>query len=227
LPATRSAIPAQSARYRDTFTIQTAPAFFLTAHFAALTFWQLTSEHPDLFIEVHLLRSVANRMGLRAVYALNILERKRRPVVRPETFSQVPDDPLCEAYLDVTENLKGMEIATEIAQEIRAKIKQVTGLNASAGISYKFVAKMASDLNKPNGQAVITPKNGPGFVEALPVKKFHGVGPATAERLGKYGIETGLDLKSKSLVFLTGAFRKVRPVFLWPRPTRRPGRLQD
>lgn len=109
-------------------------------------------------------------------------------------------EPLDEAYLDVTENLKGMDIATEIALEIRAKIKAVTSLNASAGISYsKFLAKMASDLNKPNGQAVITPKNGPAFVEALPVKKFHGVGPATAERMRKYGIETGLDLKEKRL----------------------------
>ena len=121
---------------------------------------------------------------------------------------------LDEAYLDVTQNLKGMEIATEIAQEVRAKIKQVTGLNASAGISYnKFLAKMASDLNKPNGQAVITPKNGPGFVESLPVKKFHGVGPATAERMRKYGIETGLDLKSKSLIFLQEHFGKSGPYF--------------
>jgi DNA polymerase-4 len=121
---------------------------------------------------------------------------------------------LDEAYLDVTENLKGMEIATEIALEIRAKIKQIPGLNASAGISYnKFLAKMASDLNKPNGQAVITPKNGPGFVEALPVKKFHGVGPATAERMRKYGIETGLDLKSKSLMFLQEHFGKAGPYF--------------
>jgi DNA polymerase-4 len=121
---------------------------------------------------------------------------------------------LDEAYLDVTENLKGMEIATEIALEIRAKIKQVTGLNASAGISYnKFLAKMASDLNKPNGQAVITPKNGPAFVETLPVKKFHGVGPATAERMRKYGIETGLDLKSKSLAFLQEHFGKSGPYF--------------
>ncbi len=121
---------------------------------------------------------------------------------------------LDEAYLDVTENLKGMEIATEIALEIRAKIKAVTDLNASAGISYnKFLAKMASDLNKPNGQAVITPKNGPAFVEALPVKKFHGVGPATAERMRKYGIETGLDLKSKSLSFLQEHFGKSGPYF--------------
>ncbi len=121
---------------------------------------------------------------------------------------------LDEAYLDVTENLKGMEIATEIALEIRAKIRQATGLNASAGISYnKFLAKMASDLNKPNGQAVITPKNGPGFVESLPVKKFHGVGPATTERMRKYGIETGADLKNKSLQFLTEHFGKSGPYF--------------
>ena len=116
---------------------------------------------------------------------------------------------LDEAYLDVTENLKGMEIATEIALEIRAKIKAATGLNASAGISYnKFLAKMASDLNKPNGQAVITPKNGPGFVEQLPVKKFHGVGPATAEKMHRLGVETGADLKAKSLPFLNQHFGK-------------------
>ena len=121
---------------------------------------------------------------------------------------------LDEAYLDVTENLKGMEIATEIALEIRARIKVVTGLNASAGISYnKFLAKMASDLNKPNGQAVITPKNGPAFVEALPVKKFHGVGPATAERMKRHGIATGIDLKSKSLAFLQQYFGKSGPYF--------------
>ncbi len=121
---------------------------------------------------------------------------------------------LDEAYLDVTENLKKMMVATEIAMEIRARIKQTTGLNASAGISYnKFLAKMASDLNKPNGQAVITPKNGPGFVEALPVKKFHGVGPATAERMKMHGIETGADLKSKSLQYLTEHFGKSGPYF--------------
>ncbi|CAD7055933.1 DNA polymerase IV [Pseudorhizobium halotolerans] len=121
---------------------------------------------------------------------------------------------LDEAYLDVTENLKGQEIATEIAHEIRAKIKQVTGLNASAGISYcKFLAKMASDLNKPNGQAVITPRNGPKFMEALPIKKFHGVGPATAEKMHRLGIETGADLKSKSLDFLLRHFGKSGPYF--------------
>ncbi len=121
---------------------------------------------------------------------------------------------LDEAYLDVTENLKGMEIATEIALEIRARIKLVTGLNASAGISYnKFLAKMASDLNKPNGQAVITPRNGPAFVEALPVNKFHGVGPATAEKMHRLGIETGADLKEKTLEFLVEHFGKSGPYF--------------
>lgn len=121
---------------------------------------------------------------------------------------------LDEAYLDVTENLKGMPVATEIALEISAKIKAVTGLNASAGISYnKFLAKMASDLNKPNGQAVITPKNGPAFVEQLAVKKFHGVGPATAEKMHRLGIETGADLKIQSLAFLTQHFGKSGPYF--------------
>ncbi len=121
---------------------------------------------------------------------------------------------LDEAYLDVTENLKGMEIATEIALEIRARIKLVTGLNASAGISYnKFLAKMASDLNKPNGQAVITPRNGPAFVEVLPVNKFHGVGPATAEKMHRLRIETGADLKEKTLEFLVEHFGKSGPYF--------------
>ena len=121
---------------------------------------------------------------------------------------------LDEAYLDVTENLKDMPIATEIALEIRAKIKAVTGLNASAGISYnKFLAKMASDLHKPNGQAVITPKNGPAFVEGLAVKKFHGVGPATAEKMHRLGIETGADLKAQSLQFLSQHFGKSGPYF--------------
>lgn len=121
---------------------------------------------------------------------------------------------LDEAYLDVTENLHNMPIATEIALEIRAKIKATTGLNASAGISYnKFLAKMASDLNKPNGQAVITPKNGPAFVEQLAVKKFHGVGPATAEKMHRLGIETGADLRAKSLPFLAEHFGKSGPYF--------------
>jgi DNA polymerase-4 len=116
---------------------------------------------------------------------------------------------LDEAYLDVTNNKRGIPIATEVATLIRARIQEVTGLNASAGISYcKFLAKMASDLNKPNGQAVITPKNGPAFVEALAVKKFHGVGPATFEKMKQLGILTGGDLRSKSLAYLQEHFGK-------------------
>ncbi|WP_455722272.1 DNA polymerase IV [Xanthobacter autotrophicus] len=116
---------------------------------------------------------------------------------------------LDEAYLDVTENHQNIPVATTIAERIRAEIKAVTGLNASAGISYnKFLAKMASDRNKPNGQFVITPRLGPAFVEALPVKKFHGVGPATAAKMQRLGIETGADLKTKSLLFLEQNFGK-------------------
>lgn len=116
---------------------------------------------------------------------------------------------LDEAYLDVTENHHGIAIATTIAELIRTRIKAVTGLNASAGISYnKFLAKIASDQNKPNGQFVITPRMGPAFVEALPVKKFHGVGPATAAKMQRLGIETGADLKAKPLSFLQQHFGK-------------------
>jgi DNA polymerase IV len=130
-----------------------------------------------------------------------------------EIFAEHTDliEPLSldEAYLDVTENKLGIPIASDIAAMIHAWIKDVTGLNASAGISYcKFLAKMASDLNKPNGQAVITPRMGPSFVEALAVKKFHGVGPATAAKMEKLGIHTGADLKEKPLAFLQQHFGK-------------------
>lgn len=91
---------------------------------------------------------------------------------------------LDEAYLDVTENLKGMPTATGIAREIRARILGETGLTASAGVSYnKFLAKLASDHRKPNGQFVITPEMGPDFVAGLDVGKFHGTGPATAAKV--------------------------------------------
>src|ERR1700728_1046648 len=99
---------------------------------------------------------------------------------------------LDEAYLDVTENLRGTATATEIAEQIRAKIRAETSLTASAGVSYnKFLAKLASDHRKPDGLFVITPKMGPNFVENLPVAKFHGVGPATAARMNALGIHTG------------------------------------
>src|SRR6476469_3454950 len=105
---------------------------------------------------------------------------------------------LDEAYLDVTENLKAMASATAIAEEIRARILAETSLTASAGISYnKFLAKMASDERKPNGQFVITPRMGPSYVEGLPVGKFHGIGPATRAKMEGLGIRTGADLKGR------------------------------
>ena len=116
---------------------------------------------------------------------------------------------LDEAYLDVTENLQGIPLARDIALAIRARIKAETGLNASAGISYnKFLAKLASDYRKPNGQYVITPETGPGFVETLPVGKFHGIGPATNAKMNAIGIFTGMDLRRQELAFLEANFGK-------------------
>jgi len=112
---------------------------------------------------------------------------------------------LDEAYLDVTENLKGIVSATQIGEEIRAKIRAETELSASAGVN-KFLAKLASDHRKPDGIFVITPGMGPVFVETLPVRKFHGVGPATARRMSSLGIETGLDLRAQTLEFLQQHF---------------------
>jgi DNA polymerase-4 len=110
---------------------------------------------------------------------------------------------LDEAYLDVTEDLKGIGVATAIAEEIRARIRAETGLTASAGVSYnKFIAKLASDQNKPDGLCVVTPARGEAFVAALPVKRFHGIGPKTAERMARLGIVTGADLKAQTHAFL-------------------------
>lgn len=121
---------------------------------------------------------------------------------------------LDEAYLDVTENLKGIALATQVAEDIRAQIRAVTGLTASAGISYnKFLAKQASDYRKPDGQYVITPKMGAAFVEVLPVRKFHGVGPATNEKMSRLGIQTGADLKAQTLEFLEEHFGKSGPFY--------------
>ncbi|MBX6741874.1 MAG: DNA polymerase IV [Acetobacteraceae bacterium] len=116
---------------------------------------------------------------------------------------------LDEAYLDVTENFKGIPTATRVAKEIRRQILEQTGLTASAGISYnKFLAKLASEQRKPNGQFVITPSSGPEFVAMLEVSKFHGVGPVTAARMEQLGIRTGQDLREKSLAFLQQHFGK-------------------
>lgn len=116
---------------------------------------------------------------------------------------------LDEAYLDVTHNKKGNPSATLIAQEIRQRILEETGLTASAGISInKFIAKVASDINKPNGQKTINPEEVIQFLEDLEIRKFYGVGKVTAEKMYKLGIFTGKDLKQKTLEFLDSNFGK-------------------
>ena len=116
---------------------------------------------------------------------------------------------LDEAYLDVTENKKGMPSATLIAREIRQRIYDETGLTASAGISInKFVAKIASDANKPNGQKTVPPEAVESFLLALDVRKFYGVGRVTAEKMNRLGIFTGADLRGKTEAFLAAEFGK-------------------
>jgi DNA polymerase-4 len=136
-------------------------------------------------------REVSNR--IRAIF------RDYTPHVEPLSLD--------EAYLDVTEDLKGIGIATRIAEEIRARIREETQLTASAGVSYnKFLAKLASDQNKPDGLCVVPPGKGEAFVAPLPVKRFHGIGPKTAERMAGLGIHTGADLRAQSLAFLAHNF---------------------
>ena len=151
---------------------------------------------PDLIFVPHrfeVYRAVSAQ--IRAIF------RDYTPLVEPLSLD--------EAYLDVTENLKGLPSATETAAEIRARILDETRLTASAGISYnKFLAKLASDQNKPNGQFVITPAQGPAFVAALPVSRFHGVGPRTTEKMNRLGIHTGADLRERELTWLTAHFGK-------------------
>lgn len=128
-----------------------------------------------------------------------------------EIFAEHTDliEPLSldEAYLDVTENKQGIPVATEVANAIRARIKEVTGLNSSAGISYnKFLAKMASGKRKPNNYFVIPPGKGKAFVAALPIEKFHGVGPATAKRMHAHGIQLGADLAKLTMEEMIARF---------------------
>jgi DNA polymerase-4 len=156
---------------------------------------------PDLIFvkpRFEVYRAVSQQ--IRAIFA------EYTPLVEPLSLD--------EAYLDVTENLKGMESATATARAIRAAIKEQTGLNASAGISYnKFLAKQASDHNKPNGQYTITPDMGEAFVSGLKIGKFHGVGPATAAKMERLGIFSGADLRQQTLEFLTEHFGKSGPRF--------------
>ena len=114
---------------------------------------------------------------------------------------------LDEAYLDVTEDRHGLGSARAIAEDIRRRIREETGLTASAGVSYcKFIAKLASDHRKPDGLCVITPERGPDFVASLPVARFHGVGPVTARKMERLGIATGADLQAWSLPQLQAHF---------------------
>ena len=114
---------------------------------------------------------------------------------------------LDEAYLDVTEDRRGLGTARAIAEDIRRRIRDETGLTASAGVSYcKFIAKLASDYRKPDGLTVITPERGAEFVASLPVARFHGVGPVTAKKMERLGIFTGADLREWSLTALEAQF---------------------
>jgi len=128
-----------------------------------------------------------------------------------QIFHQYSDlvEPLSldEAYIDVTQNKVGQSSATIIAQEIREKILDTTGLTASAGVSYnKFLAKIASDVNKPNGIKIILPKEGASFVAELPIGRFYGVGTVTEKKMKKLGIHSGAELRAQSRYFLSQHF---------------------
>lgn len=158
---------------------------------------------PDLiFVKPRFDAYKAESRRIRSIFA------EYTPLIEPLSLD--------EAYLDVTENLPGLASATEIAERIRAAIKRETGLTASAGVSYnKFLAKLASDHRKPDGLFVITPRMGPAFVEALPVGRFHGIGPATAARMNALGIETGADLRQHDEAVLRQHFGKSGSFYFW------------
>lgn len=121
---------------------------------------------------------------------------------------------LDEAFLDVTENKKGMELAIDIAKEIKQRILEDTQLTASAGVSYcKFLAKIASDYRKPNGLCVIHPDKAQEFIDGLDITRFWGVGQKTAEKMHRMGISTGADLRRQSLNHLSEEFGKMGRVF--------------
>lgn len=139
-----------------------------------------------------------------AVYTA--VSRQIRAIFRDYTPHVEPLS-LDEAFLDVTEDSRGIGSATRIAELIRARIKAETGLTASAGVSYnKFLAKLASDQNKPDGLCVIRPGQGAAFVAGLPVRRFFGIGPRGAEKMAALGIETGADLAARDIAFLRTHF---------------------
>lgn len=134
-------------------------------------------------------------------------ESRRIRALFAEYTSLIEPLSLDEAYLDVTDCMLHEGSATRIAREIRTRIREETGLTASAGVSYnKFLAKLASDVKKPDGQYVIRPGRAEDFLAVQPVRRFHGIGPATAERMRRMGIRTGADLRECSLDALVAVF---------------------
>jgi DNA polymerase-4 len=135
-----------------------------------------------------------------------------------EIFHEYTDlvEPLSldEAFLDVTENFKDISSATQIAQEIKQKIFETTNLTASAGVSFnKFLAKIASDQNKPDGLFIVKPKVAEQFVETLAIERFFGVGKVTAGLMHQLGIKTGWDLKQRSESELVSYFGKAGHIY--------------
>mgnify|MGYP002397942177 CR=1 FL=1 len=135
-----------------------------------------------------------------------------------ELFHEYTDlvEPLSldEAFLDVTENKPGIEYGSRVAREILQQVHERTGLTASAGVSYnKFLAKIASDVNKPAGLTVVTPEQAQAFIAELPIRRFHGVGRVTEKRMLAHGIATGADLRQRSLEDLQRWFGNSGPYF--------------
>ncbi len=135
-----------------------------------------------------------------------------------EIFREYTDmiEPLSldEAFLDVTHNKKGIELATDVARDIKRRIREVTGLTASAGVSYnKLLAKIASDWRKPDGLYTIHPDRALDFISGLDIEKFWGVGPKTAERMHSMGITTGAELRDVPLERLQEVFGKAGRMF--------------
>ena len=163
--------------------------------------------------------SRAHRLCPQAVFVAPRIEVYRAvSVIIQQIFrryaSEVEPLSLDEAYLDVSDSEMFAGSATHIAQAIKAEILEETQLVASAGVSYnKFLAKMASDMDKPNGLYVIKPAQGERFVADLAVAKFHGVGPVTAAKMHRLGIQTGRDLRAKSKQQLQAAFGKSAEYF--------------
>lgn len=164
---------------------------------SAMPSWQAIRRCPDLIFvkpRFEVYRAVSQQ--IRAIF------HEAADLVEPLSLD--------EAYLDVTNDKWQLGSATLVAQEVKRRIHETTGLTASAGVSYnKFLAKIASDQRKPNGLFVITPPEAESFLEALPVEKFHGIGKVTAARLHQMNLRTGADLKACTEADLTRWFGKV------------------